>query len=470
MLGEGPRIGPRDRSRISWAVLAMVALVALAAPVSSKGLSASSGCIHSGGEVRIQSVLHGRGARAVLCQHAKFVLSHTIRFTAPEQRIYTNAFPRDDARATLTLTNSMDSTAVSGADQTGVQLTNVIVDGGNGQPNQPALRDGPQPLVLMGGTGSDQRLEWVTSRDPRGWSTFQCFQPGPRAVVRHNTFGPGQPIGDHWPYEDTTPVSDGISFGCNNDKVSDNRIINVNDVGIALFSPIGSVIEHNTIIASDRAVGAGIALVDPVPNFGNFTGVMVRDNIIDAAGAPIIQGLAAGPRVTCFVAPGAHTFIEDGQAGQPDSIYGGTIRGNTLRGEHMGYGYVVSGVRDFTIADNRDNSVHSGTPWPETFPDPGGSWTCPPPDPPAGFQFDAEHTATTNLQAEFQSARVEGSGNLCHPGDLNDDGKIDHADLTRLEQMVADPDHAELCRGDLDRDGVIDQHDVAILTQMLGAG
>ncbi len=44
------------------------------------------------------------------------------------------------------------------------------------------------------------------------------------------------------------------------------------------------------------------------------------------------------------------------------TIYGGRVTNNILRGEKMQYGFIVDGVRDWTVIDNIDQSTHIGTP------------------------------------------------------------------------------------------------------------
>lgn len=74
----------------------------------------------------------------------------------------------------------------------------------------------------MGGSNSDQLIEYVHSYDPRSWSclhiaegTFTCNN----ATVRHNDIGPcGTDLFQQW--------ADGISVSCMNSHVWNNTISN----------------------------------------------------------------------------------------------------------------------------------------------------------------------------------------------------------------------------------------------------
>jgi hypothetical protein len=440
-------------------------------------------CLGSGTDGTIQQALKGPGSQAVLCPNAVFQLSQKVTFTAPRQRIYTKSEPRGAARATLMLTDPTGTTAVDAIDQPGARLDHVVVDGGGAaDPSVPPMQGGPLArctpsnsdlclgLLEFGSNATNQRVEWVQARNTRGFSTLLCRQGAKGVTVSHNEFLPNSAIGDYWPFEQTTQVADGISVECGNATVVDNKVVDATDAGIALYSPIGSVIARNTVTARSREVIFGIALIDTQPRQGDYRGVVVRDNIVDASGVLVANGIAIGPRVGCYVAPGAQSF-DFGKGPQPDVITGATVSGNVLRGAHMGYGFVISGARRVTVTGNRDQSKHTGTPWPQTLPALPNqtAFTCPPPAAPAGFQYDAAHVSDSKLQAQFRPAQVEGAGNLCNPGDINGDGRIDAADVQLLQDMLQGGPQ-EPCRADLDRDGKIDSNDLAILRRLAGQG
>jgi hypothetical protein len=82
---------------------------------------------------------------------------------------------------------------------------------------------------------------------------------------------------------------------------------------------------------------------------------------------------------------------------EPDTTvnHGASVTGNTLQGNHMGYGYAVRGVSSWTVTGNVDNSVHSGVAGSMCG---GGTQN---PQAPGGFQYYAPATSAT-LQSQFQ--------------------------------------------------------------------
>jgi len=440
-------------------------------------------CLGSGTDATIQQALKGPGSQAVLCRNAVYQLAQKVTFTAPRQRIYTQGEPRGAGRATLVLSDPTGTTAIDAIDQPRARLDHVVVDGGGAaDPMVPPTQGGALArctptnsdvcvgLLEFGSNATNQRVEWVQARNTRGFSTLLCRQGAKGVTVRHNEFLPNSAIGDHWPFEQTAQVADGISVECGNATVADNKVFDATDAGIALYSPVGSLVARNTVTARSREVIFGIALIDTHPNQGDYRGVVVRDNVVDASGGLVVNGIAIGPRVACYVAPGAQGF-DFGDGPQPDVITGAAVNSNVLQGAHMGYGIVVSGARGVTATGNRDKSTHTGTPWPETLPalPNQAPFTCPAPSPPGGFQYDPSHVSDSKFQRQFQPAQVEGAGNLCTPGDLNGDGRIDAADVQLLQNMIAGGPQ-EPCRADLNRDGRIDGNDLAILRRMAGMG
>lgn len=79
---------------------------------------------------------------------------------------------------------------------------------------------------------------------------------------------------------------------------------------------------------------------------------MIRNNSIEANGAVIRIGLGMGP----------HVWICLPENSTKDTIYGGIVSGNTLGGEGMQSGYAVDGVRGWTVTDNIDEVIHTGSP------------------------------------------------------------------------------------------------------------
>jgi len=342
-------------------------------------------CIPSGDQDSIQGALVSPESKAVLCPNAVFELSDTVFFTAGNQQIYTQDLPTDDSRALLRIVGRDVATAVSGEGNDGVSLRNVIIDG-----NRPRLGLADGALINFGRGVLDhnvegQVVEWVKAYEPRGWTVLYLGGPCRGAVARNNWLGPAGRA--------EYVIADGISLECPNSVVENNTIIDTTDGGIVIFQSPGSLIANNTIRAENRIMFYGISMEDYFPLEGDFTGTRVTGNVIDAAGAMIRRGIGMGPYVGC--AP------EDENA--PRSR-GAIVTENTLMGDHMAYGFVVSGVEDWTLAGNVDLSTHLS-------PEREGDCFEGVADPPSGFQYNAV-TSSGTFQPEFEAAVLGGSTDM----------------------------------------------------------
>ncbi|MCX4597508.1 right-handed parallel beta-helix repeat-containing protein [Streptomyces sp. NBC_01549] len=335
----------------------------------------SPGCIASGTEEAINAALVGEGAQAVLCPGAVFSLHHEVRFTAPRQQLYTQGRPTGASRAVLRVADASLTNAVMGYYQEGAAVRNIEVDGDR---DRLGWAQGGA-LVEMGGT-NNQVVEGVYVHDTRSWSGIH-FAGGKihdstptcqNGRIVDNTVGPSGSDKDRkW--------ADGISLDCGHSLVEDNTVTDATDGGIVIFGAPGSTIQHNTVTARTRTLLGGINMVDYYPTDGNYTGTVVRDNTIDAKGAFIKVGIAMGSQV--WDCP-------------TDTVYGGTVKDNTLTGAHFGYGYAASGVRDWTVTGNKDQAQHVGV---------AGDGCGGHNSQPAGFQFDAR---AGNFQSEFRPATL----------------------------------------------------------------
>lgn len=340
-------------------------------------------CIESGDQKTINAALRNEGDVAVLCQGAVFELTGSVVFSAAGQQIYTAGFPTDDRRATLRIAYPTLTTAIIMRDFDNAVLSHVIVDG-----NRPELGyRGGDALVYAGGSSSGQTIRFTKITEPRSWSALHLIQghPSPNppctnALIENNEIGPAGSSNETW--------ADGISLACTNTTVRDNLIVDATDGGIVIFGAPGSIIEGNTIRAETRTLLGGINMVDYNPYDGNYSGTIVRNNIIDAASAVIRIGLGMGTRVWgCLPA-----------VAENDTLYGGTVIGNTLRGANMQYGFAVDGVREWTAIDNIDESTHIGSPSVDCR---GRVASVP-----AGFQYYPQR-AEGNFQPEFVNSYVE---------------------------------------------------------------
>ena len=362
-------------------VIRLSALLLCAASCTSLELAKERGralgaCILSGTEADINAALAGTGAEAVLCANAVFILNNPVRFTAPNQRLYTQDFPTDETRALLRIGDAALTSAINGNNQSGIAIQNIQVDGNRSQLGYLA----GEALIEIGHAGLDQTVQSIVAYGTRSWSTLHIHEGRvigdipecQNATIIDNTIGPAGTPDGRW--------ADGISHACGNSMVMNNLVTDATDGAIVVFGAPGSIVAYNTIIAATQTLLGGINMVDYNPVHGNYSGTIVTNNVIDASGAFIKVGIAMGPDVwSC-----PHTVN-----------YGGTVTENVLQGTHFGYGYAVNGVSDWTVLDNVDYSSHLGT----VRAGCGG-----PTDPPDGFQYQLAKSST--LQPEFSYARL----------------------------------------------------------------
>jgi parallel beta-helix repeat protein len=365
---------PVRRSVLAVAALLLMTCASLAA---GGARASAASCIASGDTAGITAALSGQGAVAVLCQNATYQLTAPITFTAPDQQIYTQGRPTGAARATLVVAGTDQSEAIAGDNESGITVENVQING-----NRPALgriADG-SALIEIGGNATGQTVQYVNAYETRGWSTLHIVEgtvtnnvPAcQNATIQDNTISDaGTDTSGDW--------ADGISLACGNSEVEDNTVTNATDGGIVVFGAPGSAIAHNTITALSQTELGGINMVDYAPVNGNYTGTTVTDNVIDGEGAYIKVGIAMGPQVWGC---GSGTN------------YGGTVTGNTVEGENIGYGYAVNGVTDWTVTGNTDTARHVGV----TAAGCGGATSAP-------GAFQVASAASSTLQSQFVSGQ-----------------------------------------------------------------
>lgn len=145
----------------------------------------------------------------------------------------------------------------------------------------------------MGGSNSGQIIESVRSYDPKSWSCLHIDEGAltcKNVIVQNNDIGPcGSDAFQEW--------ADGISLACRDSIVRNNMIQGATDGGIVIFGSPGSQIYNNTIwivnvsinsnmnrasfsVSSQQTLLGGINMVDYDPFEGDYTGVVVQNNII----------------------------------------------------------------------------------------------------------------------------------------------------------------------------------------------
>jgi len=367
-------------------------------------------CIESGNEASINAALVQENDEAVLCANSVFDLSSSVEFSADGQSLYTEDKPEGSGRAVLRIVDSGLAVAIQGNGHTDITLSHVEVDG-----NRPGLgfaKGVGGGLLQMGGTTAGQLIEHVKAYDPRGWSIL-VINEGDGHVCR-NVVAQDNELGPAGFAEYI--MADGISLACRDSVVQFNTIIDATDGGIIVFQAPGSLVSNNTIINRERVAFYGISMIDYGPFDGDFVGTQVENNVIDAEGALIRQGIAMGPTVGCF-----HGTLEEVSRGA-------VVSNNRLTGSHMGYGFVASGVADWTVTGNVDESTHLPI---ETMTDCDGTDVTQP----AGFQYSQAYSQG-EFQDEFEDVVLGWAGGLWKSSYIASEScLLDYVDADEFEQV-----------------------------------
>ncbi|CAF1204509.1 unnamed protein product [Adineta steineri] len=304
---------------------------------------AYTACLSHGDESVINNLFSSRGANTIvsLCANAVFNLKNPIIFTDYNQELSTEGYPTDATRAILVVTGVNQTAAIVGNcnECSNLKIRNIQVNG-----NRPALgRFSGSANIEIGGSTSNQLVDHVHSYEPRGWSCLHIAESGTNrctnATIINNDIGPSGNSDRQW--------ADGISMACTHSLVANNIITDATDGAIVIFGAPFTTVMNNTIIAMSRVLLGAINMVDYEPYSGDYSGVIVTDNTIWAASAFIKTGIAIGPAVW-----GADTTNYNRN---------GIVRNNTIKGNNMGYGIIVSGAQNFTVVDNNSTANYSGS-------------------------------------------------------------------------------------------------------------
>ncbi|KAI0080875.1 hypothetical protein K474DRAFT_1682362 [Panus rudis PR-1116 ss-1] len=361
---------------------------------------------------RLNTLLNssGPGYTLPLCPDTQYYIQAPIAFFAPNQEISTVGYPTGEERATLVVSGPVSlgsghTTAIDGTclNCSGVKLRNIQING---------TRLGASPTngganIEMGGPNSNQLIEYVRSYDPRSWSCLHIAEGSlncNNATVQNNDIGPcGSDTFQEW--------ADGISLSCRNSLVRNNTIGDPTDGGIVIFGSPGSLVENNTIFVENSTLLGGINLVDYDPFNGDYTGTVVRNNMImggfaddkpegsDQKGvndedAIIKIGIAIGPRTWFGPRYGENVSVS------------GTVINNQLTGA-FGYGIAMSSAKNFTVENNvlTGNTSFIGARGPNC----SQIDTTPTPAP---FVVDWNLTTSSTTQTDFQNI-TDGDGLTC---------------------------------------------------------
>jgi hypothetical protein len=341
--------------------------------------TAYTACISSGDETIINNLLSSGGANTIvsLCASAVFNLKNPIIFTAQNQEVSTEGYPTSSTRATLVVTGVNQTAAIIGncGQCSGLKIRNIQVNG-----NRPILGlFTGSANIEIGGPNSNQLVDHVNSYEPRGWSCLHITEGGTsgckNATITNNDIGPSGNDTGHW--------ADGISMACTNSLVANNVITDATDGAIVIFGAPFTTVRNNTIIARSRVLLGAINMVDYGPYSGDYTGVTVTENTIWAESAFIKTGIAIGPAVW---------------GGDTENYNrNGIVLSNTIKGDNMGYGIIVSGAHNFTVVDNNSTANYSGA----------FTSSCYTPNNAPPMAFLKSTRADGNLQLNFVTGRAQ---------------------------------------------------------------
>ncbi|WVR04043.1 hypothetical protein IAU60_001042 [Kwoniella sp. DSM 27419] len=334
----------------------------------------------------------GPGTKVLLCPNKLYRLSGSIIFTAADQELATYGYPTGSERAILRVDGKQTATAIQGDCRrcARVSVRSLIVDGNRQKLGRMVDNDAATGLVVIGGNeGQSIKNCWV--KNPRGFTAVHVREGDKLsctgAVVDKNEIGPvgeeydpdvdgedpeGSPLG--------RPLADGISIACRDSFVRDNTFYDNTDAAIVVFCSPGTQVHTNHIHARSLSAMAGILLVDSTPFDGDYTGVSVKGNIIDAASRSIRVGIGIGATV----------WSDDTET----IIKGGSVTNNGLKGRYMGYGIAAAGLEGWTVEGNWDEAVHEGRKSARCFDEPVN------PDP-VGYLYNLDTIKESRFQPGF---------------------------------------------------------------------
>ncbi|KAL0242265.1 hypothetical protein I308_105894 [Cryptococcus tetragattii IND107] len=310
----------------------------------------------------------GPGTKVLLCPNRLYRLSGPIIFTAADQEIATYGHPTGSERAVLRVEGRNTATAIQGDCRrcARVSVKNLVVDGNRKKLGRMRDFELATGLVVLGGN-EGQTIQNCWIKNPRGFTAIH-IREGDKlqctgARVEKNDIGPvGEEYDPERDGEDPEmsslgrPLADGVSIACRDSFIRDNTFRDNTDAAIVIYGSPGTLVHANHIFAQTLSAMAGILMVDSTPFDGDYTGTVVKSNIIDAVSRTIRVGIGIGPTV----------WSDDTET----ILTGGSVIGNGLKGRYMGYGIAAAGLKQWTIKDNWDEAKHEGRKSARCFDDP----------------------------------------------------------------------------------------------------
>jgi hypothetical protein len=349
----------------------------------------------------LQNVLNS-GGDCILCQQDVYPIDTTIHYGASGQALYTEDAENVPLYATIRTTNRANLIALWGEGRDFIRLENVIVDGNRYRIGANDFVNGEKALMQFA-NGKYQLIQHNVIMSTRSWSTLQLIENRNDAynTIRENLIlgagpdGRGNGVSTNENQTKKGHWADAMTLGAARTHSVNNLFMDPTDVGTAIFSACGSILEDNVVTSMSREALGAFDMVDGIPYYCvdstvtpriyTFDGTIVRNNYFDAFGSRIDMGLGMGTRVWI---PGTLTKV----------LRGATIINNTISGNAFGYGFPLTGVINFTVTGNVSRAQCTGK----------GDGTATPSnlDDPLPFQYDASNLttaqfATNVLQPEY---------------------------------------------------------------------
>ena len=384
----------RRRSQAETPNIHLPLLLLVLALLISPSLAATN-CLRFADYDSINQLLSdgGPGTKVLLCPSKTYRLSGTIVFTAADQEVATFGYPIGNDRAVIRIENANVATIIQGDCKrcARVGIRSLIIDG-----NRPKLgrfiQGESTGLVVLGGN-EGQSVKQSIIRHPRGFTALH-FREGSQlqcsgAVIEKNEIGP---VGEEYdpdvdgPDPEMTPhgrpLADGLSIACKDSTIRDNTFFDNTASSIVIYCSPGTLVEGNVISARTMSAMAGILAVDSVPFDGDYSKMIIKSNVIDAAGATIRVGIGLG----------ASVWSDDTET----ILKGGTVIKNGIKGPFMGFGIAAAGLDGWTVMDNWDDANHQGMKSARCFDEPVN------PDPMAMLYY-----APSIINSQFQDGFVD---------------------------------------------------------------
>jgi len=351
----------------------------------------------SANRTALQNVLNS-GGDCILCQQDVYNIDTTLHFGASGQALYTEDAENIPQYATIRAAVQANLITLWGEGRDYIRLEHVIVDGNRYRIGALDFYSGEKALMQFA-NGKGQKIQHNVIMSTRSWSTLQLIENRNDSynTVRENIILGAGPDGrsngvstnenqtkkGHW--------GDAMTLGAATTHSVNNLFMDPTDVGTAIFSACGSILENNVITSMSREALGAFDMVDGIsyyaidttvtPHTYTFANTIVRNNYFDAFGSRIHIGMGMGNRVW-------------GNFGLKALIGPTTITGNTMTGNAFGYGFDLSGIKNFTVTGNISVARHAGK----------GNGTGPALDDPVPFSYDSnpiDIPSNNTIQPEF---------------------------------------------------------------------